>query len=94
MSETADFTVFLSVRLPAIQSETWLVRKQVHEPCVNPQQVREPRVNPLGHVNFLRLIPVFKGKSTKIHMNGGFRRGSRNLPVNQPCLRLDCTKRY
>ena len=74
----------VSVPLSTIQSEAWLV----HE------QVRQPRVNPPVRMNFRTLSLVLEGKATKVHMSRWVHMWFANLVVDQPCLRLDCKKRY
>ena len=69
----------LSVPLPTIQSETWLVRAKV----------REPHLSPPVRMNFLPLALVLKGKARKVHTNRGVQMWFANFRVNQPCFRLD-----
>ena len=83
---SGNYFVILSVRmvisvpLPTIQSETWLVHAKV----------REPHLNPPFRMNFLPLTFVLEGKANKVRVQMWFA----NFHVNKPCFRLDCSERY
>ena len=73
----------MSVPLPTVQSETWLVHVKV---C-------EPHLNPPVRMNFLPLAFVLEGRARKVHTNQPVQMWFANFhAMNQPCFEYVCTK--